>query len=131
VRLTPLEDARRILTEEAEVMVLGSFKGETLVALQQINSEVIDLSLWVCHAAQGTMEKRELLPRLTYKDFFNPGRQVSVTAEPQIDLTLEDDDTITARIHTWMNPDFENAQPDFELSLKWDGTRFAQTKKPL
>ena len=77
------------------------------------------------------MERRTLLPRLTWRDFFSPGRQISVTSEPQIDVTLEDDETITAHIHTWMNPDFENAQPDFSLSLKWDGSRFVQTKKPL
>ncbi len=131
VRLTPLEDANPILTEDAEVMVLGSVGGEPLVALQQVNGEVVDLSLWVCHARQGIMEQRELLPKLTWRDFFNPGRQVSVASEPQIDLTLEDDETITARIHTWMNPDFGNVQPDFALSLKWDGRQFVRTKKPL
>ena len=131
VRVTPVEDANPILTEEARVMVLGSAGGEPLVALQQANSEVVDLTLWVCHVKQGTMEQRELLPKLTWQDFFNPGRQVSVTSKPQIDLTLENDEAITARIHTWMNPDFESAQPDFSLSLNWDGSRFVQTKKPL
>ena len=45
-RITPLEDGKRILTEEAQVMVLGSVNGEPLVALQQVNNEVIDLNLW-------------------------------------------------------------------------------------
>lgn len=100
-----------------------------IICIETQNAQSTNFECWQKKAEKEKPGFADILPKIQVNDFLKKADYFPSGVKKNIYFYLKPDKSINAALYIWMDPDFENRDIYWSISLKWNGKEFKVIKK--
>lgn len=96
------------------------------------NEQSKNLEIW--ERKEDVLQRTDLLPKVSAKEFFFTKNQFNGLSDYDSNVYFylsANSSLVKAGLNTWMDAALKDKNPDFDISLKWNGDAFTIEKHPI